>query len=78
LLLSHYSFTLDKQASGLCVDDKYQAVRRVAKYTSLENATTITNISQVYSNSNIFQINQSCKQYENYVLGSLYNVLKQK
>jgi len=57
LLLSHYSMILDKQISGLCVDNQYHSVRRKAKYTSLENAATMTKKNwQVFPKSNDLQI----------------------
>jgi hypothetical protein len=41
-LLSRYLFILDKQISGLRVDNQHHSVRRTAKYTIRENATTMT------------------------------------
>jgi len=56
MLFSQYSIILDKQISGLYVNNQYHSVRRKAKYTSRENATTMTEKnSQVSRNRMIYK-----------------------
>jgi hypothetical protein len=79
LLFSHYSIILDKQISCLCVDNQYHSVRRKAKFTSRDNATTMTKKWPGFSKSNDLQKNEvSWKQHNKNLLEFSYNILKQR